>query len=94
MKQANFELKNFKDAKEDFEKVLELDPNSKDAKRQVGLCDKNIKLSLNDEILLAKNMMSMIGKGPVSKYFFYKKILLGSTKLFFFCVCVLFFFQL
>lgn len=60
---ANFELKNFQDAKQDFEKVLELDPTVKDAMRQTELCDKKIISSQNEERLLAQNMMSMIGKG-------------------------------
>ena len=63
--QANFELKNFQDAKQDFEKVLELDPTVKDAKRQTELCDKKIISSQSEERLLAQNMMSMIGKGGV-----------------------------
>lgn len=60
---ANFEMKNFEEAKKDFEHVLELEPENADANKKIGLCAKNMKTYLSEEKLLAKNMMSMIGKG-------------------------------
>ena len=58
-------MKNFKLAKQDFEKVMELEPENKDAKNHVEICEKRIQKALCDERELAKNMMSEIGQGGV-----------------------------
>ena len=58
-------MKHFDKSKQDFEKVLKLDPENTDAKKQLDLCIRTMKSSLSEEKILAKNMMSGIGKGGV-----------------------------
>lgn len=60
---ANYHMKHFDKSKQDFEKVLKLDPENTDAKKQLDLCIRTMKSSLSEEKILAKNMMSGIGKG-------------------------------
>ncbi|KAL4225223.1 FK506-binding protein 5 [Mactra antiquata] len=66
--QALYNLQDWKSAKSDFDKVLEMEPTNKLAKRYSTDCQNKAKETAGQEKELAQKMMSGFGKGVGLKY--------------------------
>lgn len=58
-----FNTNDWKEAKSDFEKVVELDPSNKSAKNHISVCNRRIRESVGQERQMYQNMMSQFGRG-------------------------------
>lgn len=61
--QASFNLQDWEAAKKDFEKVVEIEPANKAAKKQIVECQNRAKQTAGQEKELAQKMFSGLGKG-------------------------------